>query len=97
MTVSQEQALKKAQSYLSYSGFSESGLIKQLTFEGFSDADAKWAVTHVEVDWNAEVVEKAKSYLEYSSFSRAGLIKQLQFEGFSQAQATYAVNAVGLK
>ena len=101
--MSQQQALKSAQSYLSFSSFSKKGLIKQLTSqygEGFSNADAEWAVARVSVDWNAEAVEAAKSYLKMSSFSRSGLIKQLTSDygdGFTTAQATFAANAVGLK
>ena len=42
-----EQADKKAASYMSYSSFSRSGLIKQLEFEGFSSAQAAHGATSV--------------------------------------------------
>jgi hypothetical protein len=42
--VSQQQAVRKAKSYLRVSAFSRSGLIKQLKFEGFSTKDATRAV-----------------------------------------------------
>ena len=74
------------------SGFSMKGLIKQLKFEGYSKADATFAVNHVHVDWNAEAVEKAESYLDMSSFSKSGLVTQLKFEGFTPAQAQRAAN-----
>lgn len=101
-TVSQRAAVSKAQSYIAYTGFSKKGLIHQLTSaagEGFSQADAEYAVAHIVVDWNAEAVEKAKSYMEFMPMSRAGLIHQLTSsagEGFTKAEAEYAANAVGL-
>lgn len=102
LTTSEEQAIESANSYLTMGGFSRAGLIKQLTSkygEGFSAADATFAVDHVKADWNAQAVESAKSYLQMGGFSRAGLIKQLTSpygEQFTLAQATYAVDHVGL-
>ena len=95
-TVSQQNAVKKAKSYLDYAAFSRTGLIEQLEFEGFTNADATYAVGQISVDWNQQAVKKAKSYLDYSAFSRSGLIEQLEFEGFTNAEATYAVGQVGL-
>jgi Host cell surface-exposed lipoprotein len=100
MTSGQENAVESAQDYLEYSGFSRKGLIQQLSSsagEGFSTADATFAVDHVDVNWNEEAVESAKDYLDYSSFSRDGLIGQLTSsagEGFTLAQAHYAVDQV---
>lgn len=91
-TAGQENAIKKAESYLKYSGFSRHGLIEQLEYEQFSAADATFAVDHVTVDWNKEAVEKAESYLKYSWFSTSGLIDQLEYEGFTVAQAQYGAN-----
>jgi hypothetical protein len=96
MTPGQANALKKAESYLSFSAFSRAGLIKQLEFEGFSNADATYAIDTMNPDWNEQAVEKAKSYLETSSFSRSGLIQQLEYEGFTPAEAEHGVNATGL-
>lgn len=95
-TLSQKNAVKKAKDYLNYSSFSRSGLVEQLKFEGFSEEDATYAVSKIDVDWKEQAVKKAKDYLEYSSFSRTSLIKQLEFEGFSEEEATYAVDEVGL-
>lgn len=96
MTVSQENALDKAESYLSFAAFSRSGLIKQLEFEGFSTADATFAVDTVTVDWMVQAEKKAESYMEFSSFSRSSLINQLEFEGFTSEQAEHGANFVGL-
>jgi hypothetical protein len=95
-TVSQEQAIMSAESYLDMGGFSEKSLIDQLKFEKFSAADAKFAVNHVSVDWDEQALMSAKSYLDMGGFSRDSLIGQLKFEGFTIQQATYAVNKVGL-
>jgi hypothetical protein len=101
-TVSQENARRSAESYLDFSGFSRQGLIEQLSSEygeGFSKADATYAVDHVAVNWNAEAAESAKGYLSHSAFSRQGLIEQLESEygeGFTHAQAVYGVNQTGL-
>ena len=92
-TPGQENAIKKAESYLDYSAFSRQGLIEQLEYEEFSPADATFAVDHVTVDWNEQAVKKAESYLDYSSFSKQGLIEQLEYEGFTQAQAQYGADA----
>jgi hypothetical protein len=101
-TVSQEQAIGSAKNYLGISGFSRVGLIQQLSSEygdGFSKADAMFAVNHMRVDWNEQAVRSAKNYLSISHFSRAGLIQQLHSsygDGYTLAQATYAANHVGL-
>jgi hypothetical protein len=74
------RALASAESYLEFSGFSKQGLYEQLSSdygEGFTEAEAQYAVDHVDVDWNKEAVESARSYLESSPMSRDGLIEQL--------------------
>jgi hypothetical protein len=102
-TVSQMSALQSAQSYIAMgSGFSMAGLIDKLDStagEGFSKADATWAVDNLTVDWNAQAVLSAKGYMAIGGFSRASLIEQLSSssgEKFTLAQALYAVKAVGL-
>lgn len=94
-TLSQQNAVKKAKSYLRFSAFSREGLIEQLEFEGFPTDDAIYGVDHSGANWNEQAVKKAKSYLSYSSFSRSGLIEQLEFEGFTPEQAEYGVRGAG--
>jgi hypothetical protein len=96
LTVAQQNAARSAHQYVDYSGFSRSGLIKQLEFEGYSTADATLAVDSIAVDWMAEAAESAKQYMSYSAFSRSGLIKQLEFEGFTPEQAAHGADSVGL-
>jgi hypothetical protein len=95
-TVSQKNAVKKAQEYLNYSPFSKKGLVSQLEYEGFSNADASYGAEHSGADWMAQAEKKAKDYLDYSSFSRKGLIGQLEYEGFSRVQAEHGADFVGL-
>jgi hypothetical protein len=94
-TLAQENAIAKAKSYLDYSGFSRTGLIGQLEFEGFSTEDATFGADNAGADWNAEAAEKAQSYLEYTSFSRQGLYDQLAFEGFTDSEIQFGLAAVG--
>jgi hypothetical protein len=96
MTTGQQNAVDKAEDYLSYDAFSRTGLIKQLEFEQFSAADAAYAVDHIHANWKNEAAQKAKDYLGYDSFSHGGLVAQLKFEGFTAAQAEYGARAAGL-
>src|SRR6478735_11889980 len=96
MTVSQEQAVNQAESYLEMTAFSRKGLIKQLEFEEFSKADAKYAVDHISVNWNEQAAKQARSYLDMTAFSHGSLLRQLKFEGFTSSQAAFGVKSVGL-
>lgn len=91
-TVSQINALKRAESYLSHSAFSYGRLIAQLEYEQFSHDDAVYAVDNCEVDWNEQALKKAESYLSNSAFSYSRLIEQLEYEQFTHEQAVYAVD-----
>ena len=102
LTAGQEQAVGSAQDYLSTQAFSKTGLIGQLSSkygEGFSKADATFAVNHIKVNWNEEAYKSAKDYLRTQHFSHAGLVSQLSSsygEGFTRAQAEYGVKKAGL-
>jgi Host cell surface-exposed lipoprotein len=102
MTTAQEQAIGSAQDYLSFQAFSRNGLIEQLSSdagEGFSRADAVYAVDHIRVNYRVQAAKAAKDYLTFEHFSRSGLIEQLESDagdGYTHAQAVYGVNAVGL-
>ena len=88
--------MQKAADYLSFAAFSRQGLIDQLKYEGFSEADATYGADAVGANWNEQAALKAQEYLDLTAFSRTGLIEQLEFEGFTLAEATYGANAVGL-
>jgi hypothetical protein len=95
-TLSQKNAVGKANDYLKMMAFSKSGLVKQLEFEGFDNEDATYAVNKIDVDWKEQAVRKGEEYLNIMSYSRSGLIEQLEFEGFTTEEATYAVDQIGL-
>lgn len=95
LTMGQKNALSTADDYLAYTAFSYSGLVEQLEYEGFSNAEAVFAVDNCGADWNEQAALMAQAYLDYTSFSRQGLIDQLEFEGFTSEQAAYGVAAVG--
>jgi hypothetical protein len=96
-TTEQEQAIQSAQGYLdSGQGFSKAGLFHQLTSsygEGFSHSLARFALRHVQVNWNAQAVISAKGYLSSGQgFSYANLVEQLDSpygEQFTPAQAQH--------
>lgn len=94
-TTGQKNALSTAKSYLAYTAFSYSGLIKQLEYEGFSKEEAVYGVDNCGADWKEQAAKMAKSYMNYSSFSRKGLIEQLKYEGFTNEQSEYGASTVG--
>ena len=95
MTLGQENALRKANEYLSVMAFSHDGLIDQLEYEGFTSKEAKFAADNCGADWKEQAAKKAEEYLDVMSFSRDGLIEQLEYEGFTSKQARYGAKAVG--
>jgi outer membrane PBP1 activator LpoA protein len=92
----QDNAVQAAQDYLGSQAFSRSDLISQLKYDGYSQAEAVYAVNHISVDWYEQAAESAKEYLSSQPFSRSDLISQLEYDGFTPAQARYGVNATGL-
>lgn len=94
--VSQTNAVDKAQDYIDLTPFSAKGLVKQLEYDGFSEADAVYAVRSLDVDWSDQAARKAKDYLKLTSFSRSGLTEQLIYDGFTSSQAAYGVASTGL-
>jgi len=101
LTQAQKNAVRSAESYLEFSGFSRQGLIDQLSSEygdKYAVADATAAVDSLDVDWNAAAVETAKSYLDMSGFSCQGLIDQMTSEygdKYTVDQATYGATQAG--
>jgi Host cell surface-exposed lipoprotein len=98
-----QQSVDAANGYLSEGqGFSEQGLLQQLTSsagDGFTEAQAEYAIDSLHPDWNAQAVDAAKGYMQMGGFSQASLIQQLTSsygDGFTQAQAEYAASKVGL-
>jgi Host cell surface-exposed lipoprotein len=102
-TVSQQSAITAAEQYLSMgSGFSKEGLIQQLDSSagsGFSVADAKFAVSHISVNWDHQAALAAKGYMQMGGFSYSGMVQQLESSagsGFTYAQSVFGAKSVGL-
>lgn len=95
-TSEQTNALAKARSYSDNVHLSKQGIYKQLTsqFEGFSPADAQYAIDNLETDYNKNALEKAKNYQSNLHMSKNAIYHQLtsQFEGFTAAEAQYAID-----
>ena len=101
LTGPQKNAVRSAESYLSFQSFSRAGLIEQLSSpygDGYSVADATAAVNTLSVDWNAQAARSAKQYLELMGFSCNGMIEQLSSEAgdkYTVGQATYGAQSAG--
>ena len=95
VTMGQKNALESAKSYIRYKGFSYSGLIEQLKFDGYTQLEAQYGADHCGADWMEQAVRAAKSYLNYKSFSKQGLVEQLEFDGFTNEEAIYGVTHAG--
>jgi hypothetical protein len=94
-SVSLANAKRSAQNYIRIMGFSRSGLINQLVFEGYSKSISTRAVDSLKANWNKQAVRVAKNYLNLMPFSRQGLIDQLKFDGFSSSQAAAGAKGAG--
>ena len=101
LTGPQQNAVRSAQQYLNFQGFSRTGLIRQLSSD-FGDAyevhDATVAVDSLDVDWNEQAVRSAEQYLEIQGFSCQGLIRQLSSDGgdgYTKSQAEYGARQAG--
>lgn len=95
VTIGMRNALATAHDYLDSTAFSYSGLIDQLEYEGYTYAEAVYAVDNCGADWYEQAALMAAEYLDTMSFSRTGLIDQLEYEGFSYDQAVYGVEQAG--
>ena len=101
LTRSQKNAVRSANAYLSFSGFSRKGLIDQLSSEygdGYEVDDATKAVDSLTVDWSQQAVRSAQQYLNMMGFSCKGLIQQLSSDfgdKYTVEQATFGANQAG--
>jgi hypothetical protein len=101
LTGPQKNAVRSANNYLSFSGFSRASLIDQLSSpygDDYNVADATAAVNSLSVDWNAQAVRSAKQYLEIMGFSCKSLIDQLSSDAgdkYTRSQAAYGAQQAG--
>lgn len=94
-TLGEQNALRSARDYVDMAGFSYTGLIGQLEYEGYSHEESVYGADNCGADWNTEAAESAKDYMDMTAFSRQGLIDQLLYEGYTQEQAEYGAASVG--
>lgn len=94
-TIGAKNALNKAKQYLAYQAFSNTGLIEQLKFDGFTVEESTYGVKNCGADWSSQALEKAEQYINYQPFSNTGLTEQLKFDGFTNEQAQYGVANCG--
>lgn len=101
LTGPQKNAIRSAEQYLSMGGFSRNGLINQLSAdagEGFSVADATFAVDSLNADWNEQAAKSAAQYLSIQGFSCKGLIEQLSSSAgdkYTVSEATSGAHKAG--
>ncbi|MEZ2354983.1 Ltp family lipoprotein [Caballeronia sp. RCC_10] len=101
LTGPQTNAVRSAEQYLRFKGFSRQGLIQQLSSDagnGYDVADATAAVDSLAVDWNEQATRSAKQYLNIMGFSCKGLIQQLSSRAgdkFTVSEATYGAQSAG--
>ena len=92
-TKGEENALRKAQSYLNLLAMSYNRLMEQLQYDGFLDSECKYAVDNCGADWYDQAAQKAENYLSLLSLSKSRLISQLEYDGFTPEQAQYGAAA----
>lgn len=92
--VSREErnALQSAEGYIAFMAFSESGLAKQLEFEGYPQNAIDYAISNITVDYNEMALQCAEGYLDFMAMSDSQLYDQLIFEGYTPEQAQYAID-----
>lgn len=94
-TLGEKNALRAAELYLEVMPFSAAGLKDQLEYDGYSETECDYAVSHCGADWHEQASLCAARYLDLMPFSRNGLIEQLEYEGFTYKQAVYGAERNG--
>jgi len=98
-TTSRVEAQQSARDWLSIVPLSRDGLFSVLTqIEGYSVADANFAVDNIGANWSNEATRAARLFIAvWPDLSRAGMIDLLvQLERFTSEQAEFAVNSIGM-
>lgn len=96
-TSEQQKALDRAKEYLNNLPLSHDGLITQLEYDGYSNADATYAADNCGADWNQQAAKMAEQTLTTGSYTRDSMIQKLQSDGFTKDQAAYGADSVDLK
>lgn len=94
LTLTQENALARAKTYVSVMGISKKELVRQLELEGYSAEDASFAAINCGANYEFEALEKAESLLSIVELSKKGLAEQLEIEGFEKNEINFALDAI---
>ena len=98
-TPSLQSAFDAARYYLDTESLSRRALLQRMSWGvggSYSEAEALYAVDHVDADWKAEAVQDAKNREPDTPRSPKRLMAYLtSADGFSKAEATYAVSHAG--
>ena len=97
LSENQVQAIQTAKDYLDTMPLSQTELLQMLTVENINLEDAKFALSHVNVNWIEQAEIVAKEYMEDGVSSKDDLIDVLMNEGFTKKEAEKATLKVGLK
>lgn len=90
-----EEAVARAQEYLNALPHSYNDLLYQLTYIGYSEEEAVFALEHCGADWNEQAVRQLKACKKDGIHSKDRLLKMLLEDGFTEEQAKYAVDTAG--
>lgn len=95
LTLSQKNAIICAYDEISFWHCGSSFLISYVLVDNndFSVADAKFAVSHINIDWTEQAILYAKEHC--SGSSRAGLSEEMRYYGFNDTQIEKALKEVG--
>ncbi len=86
-------ATKKAVEFVErYPRYSAKELSEKLVGEGFTQAEADYAVKNAGIDWKEMALIYAHSYMAAGGFSKKEVAEMLVFSGFTEEEAEYGAN-----
>jgi hypothetical protein len=95
-TTDRRNARKSAEDYLGCLSFSRSGLINQLLHEGFSQAEAVFAVDEADVNLDLHAVG-SEGYSNYSASFGRSKVDQILYEGYAEPAAEHGLSSTHAK
>ncbi len=90
VTTGQAEALEAAKSWLQYNNYGPTGLKNALMGNGYSEADADYAVANCGADWTEQCNKKVENYVSYG-YSESTIRFFLDGEGFTEEQLNNAL------
>lgn len=90
VSTGQAEALEAAKSWLQYNNYGPTGLKNALMGNGYSEADADYAVANCGADWTEQCNKKVENYVSYG-YSESTIRFFLEGEGFTEEQLNNAL------